>query len=416
MENVESRKQKILVVCQHYWPESFRLNDVCDYFIEQGYEVDVLCGIPNYPKGKFFDGYGYFKNRKQKHNKINIERVFEVPRGDGSNLKIIINNLSFPIASLFHIPRLLTRKYDKILIYESSPVMMAIAGIIVGKIKKIETIMWVIDIWPENLFSYLKIKNKVAKKVATAVSHWHYKNVDKLVATSESMKKKLMNASNISPSNIVTLPQACEKIFEMDMPDKFLEKKFKKGFNILFTGTITPILSFETVLKAASSLKDKGFKDINWIIVGDGMSRKWLEEEVRNLNLGNNFFFEGLKPKEEIPKYTTSVADVLFSSLIKDKLLEVTVPAKVFSYLAAGKPIVLSIDGEAQDLINNKIGCGFASPAEDWKELAQNIEKMYKLSPTQREKLGRRAKTYHFENLERNVVMKKLEIFMQDST
>jgi colanic acid biosynthesis glycosyl transferase WcaI len=413
MKNNKSKKQKILVICQHFWPESFRLNDVCDYFIEQGYEVDVLCGIPNYPKGIFFDGYGYFKNRKQIHDGINVERVFEIPRGNGSNTKIILNNLSFSMASIFHIPKLLTRKYDKIIIYQLSPVMMSIAGIILGKIKRIETTMWVIDLWPENLFSYLRIRSKLAKKVATIVSHWHYKKVDKIVATSDSMRGKLLDASGISPNKIITLPQACEKIYENEIPDKKLAKRFKNGFNILFTGTITPILSFDTVLKAASSLRKKGYDDINWIIVGDGMSRKWLESEVRKLGLDRNFFFEGLKPKEEIPRYTTNVADALFSSLVKDEQLEVTVPAKIMSYLAAGKPIILSMDGEASNLINNKIQCGYASPAEDWESLSKNIEKMYKLSPTLKDKMGKKAKIYHLKYFERNVVMNKLEVFVQ---
>ena len=129
---------KILVICQHFWPESFRINDICDFFIEKGCSVDVLCGIPNYPKGRFFPGYSYIRKRKQTHNGINIRRVFEIPRGNNSNLRIFLNYISFPIASLFHIPRLLTKKYDKIFIYQLSPVMMSIAGILVGKLKKTE--------------------------------------------------------------------------------------------------------------------------------------------------------------------------------------------------------------------------------------------------------------------------------------
>ena len=80
-----------MVVCQHYWPEGFRINDVVDFFVEKNLEVDVLCGIPNYPEGRFYTGYGYFKKRKQRHDNVNIYRVFEIPRGNNSNFMIFLN-------------------------------------------------------------------------------------------------------------------------------------------------------------------------------------------------------------------------------------------------------------------------------------------------------------------------------------
>lgn len=405
-------KKRILVVCQRFWPESFRLNDVCDSFIEKGYEVDVLCGMPNYPTGTLFDGYTYFNNRKQQYNGMTIHRVFEIPRGNGSNVRIMLNNLAFPVASLFHLPRLLTKKYDKIFIYELSPVMMALPGILLGKMKKIETTMWVIDIWPDNLFSYLNVKNKFLRKIATVVSHWHYKNVDKIVALTETMEHKLAKVSGLPKVKITNLPQACEKLYEEEAVDKKLQKKFAGGFNILFTGTITPILSFDTVVKAATILKDKGYKDINWVIVGGGSSMDWLKKETKARGLAKNFFFEGIVPKEEIPRYTTNAADALLSTLIKNELMEVTVPAKIASYLAAGKPLILAMNGEANKLINNTIKCGFAGPAEDAEALAANVIKLYEMSPKQRKALGDKAREYHFKHLERNLVMDKLEKFI----
>lgn len=412
MSTTKKPKKRILVVCQRFWPESFRVNDVCESLIEKGYEVDVLCGMPNYPTGQLFDGYTYFKNRRQHHNGMNIHRVFEVPRGNNSNFRIILNNLAFPIASMFHLPRLLTKKYDKIFIYELSPVMMALPGILLGKMKKIETTMWVIDIWPDNLFSYLKVNNRHMRRFATVVSNWHYRNVDKIVALTEPMEHKLAKVSGLPKSRITNLPQACEKLYEEEIIDKKLQKKYAKGFNILFTGTITPILSFDTVVDAATILKDKGYTDINWVIVGGGTSIQWLKDETKARGLAKNFFFEGIVPKEEIPRYTTNAADALLSTLIKNELMEVTVPAKIGSYLATGKPLILSMNGEASRLINDVIKCGFASPAEDAEALANNVIKLYKMSPKERQALGKKARDYHFKHLERNLVMNKLEKFI----
>lgn len=406
-----AKQKRLLVVCQHFWPERFRINDVCDYLLDKDVGIEVLCGIPNYPKGQFFEGYSFFKNHRQTHEGIKICRALEIPRGTNTNVRIFLNYISFPFFSLFHIPRFLTKKYDKVFIYQLSPVMMSVAGIIVGKLKRTETTMYVLDLWPENLYSVLKVKNPLLRKLAAVVSNWHYRHVDKLVVLSEKMKDRLLATKGVSDKKIIVLPQACEKIYEEQIEDKALAARFKGKFNILFTGSITPAQSFETVIEAAKILGKKGLDDLNWIIVGDGMSRQWLESEVKKAGLEKYFFFEGLKPMEDVPKYT-NFADVLLGCLVKSDLLEATIPAKVLSYFAAGRPIALAMDGEVQDLVNYTIKCGYAGPTEDAKVLAQNIEKIYSLSATERTKMGQRARDYHFKHFERNLVLGKLYNFI----
>ena len=410
--NQRHNKKRLLVICQHYWPESFRLNDIVDFLVDKECDIEVLCGIPNYPAGKFYDGYSYFRNRKQVHNGVSIRRALEIPRGNNTNFRILVNYMSFPFTSLFHIPRLLTKKFDRIFIYQLSPVMMGVSGIIVGKLRHIETAMYVLDLWPENLFSVLDIKNPFARWIVTTISHWHYRHVDKLVVLSEKMKLKLIEVANLPEDKFIVLPQACEKIYEQEISDKQLAARFKTGFNVLFTGNISPAQSFPTIISAAKKIKSQGINDINWIIVGDGMSRKWLEKEVKVNGLTDSFYFEGFKPIEEIPKYT-NIADVLIGCLVKSDLLEATIPAKVLSYFAAGRPIVLAMDGEAQDLVNS-IGCGFAGPTEDVEKLVSNIKSVYLATKKERNLMGKRAKDYHFKNFERNLVLNKLYGFIFD--
>ncbi|TAH36716.1 glycosyltransferase WbuB [Candidatus Saccharibacteria bacterium] len=401
----------MLVVCQHFWPESFRINDICDFLGNKGCDIEVLCGLPNYPSGKFPEGYGYFKNRRQVRGGVRIRRAFEIPRGSNTNFRIFLNYISFPFSSLFHIPRLLTKNFDKIFIYQLSPVIMSVAGIIVGKLKKTETTMYVLDLWPENLYSVLNIRSPFLRSIARSVSHWHYRHVDKLVVLSEKMKAQMLEITGKSADNIIVLPQACEKIYEAEDHDDNLRKRFSKGFNIVYTGNISPAQSFETVIEAAVFLKNEGLHDINWIIVGDGMSRKWLEAEVTKAGLQDIFYFEGQKPVEDIPKYT-DIADVLLGCLVKSNLLEATIPAKVMSYLASGKPMVLAMDGEVHDLINNTIRCGYAGPTEDTSQLARNILKVYSLSTAERKQMGKRGKDYHFKHFERSLLLNKLHDFI----
>jgi colanic acid biosynthesis glycosyl transferase WcaI len=408
--------KRILIVGQHFWPESFRINDIADFLVdEKNCDVDVLCGLPNYPSGKLTDGYGYFKNRQQTHNGATIRRVFEIPRGNNSNFRIFVNYISFPLASLFHVPRLLTKKYDKIFIYQLSPVMMSIAGIIVGKFTRTETTMYVLDLWPENLYSVLDIKNPILRKIASSVSHWHYRHIDKLVALSETMKKRLLEVTNISPDRIIVLPQAAEKIHEAPIYDKVLHQRFKNKFTVVFTGNISPAQSFGTMIDAAEILKTQGYGDIHWVIVGDGMSRKDTEKIVKERDLSDIFSFEGYHPVEDIPKYT-ELADVLVGCLVKSRFLEATIPAKVMSYIASSRPIVIAMDGEARELISNTIGGGFAGPTGDASTLADNIKKVYEMSYEDRQELEARNKDYYFKNLERNFLLNKLYTFIFTKT
>jgi len=407
----EPQKKRILIVCQHFWPESFRVNDLADFLHEKNWEVDVLCGLPNYPTGKIYDGYSIF-NRTQTHKGINIRRALEIPRGNNTSIRIFLNYISFPFFSLFEIPRLLTRHYDKILIYQLSPVMMALPAIIIAKIKKIETTIYVLDLWPENLFSVLNIRNRLARKIITSHSHWYYRRVNKLVALSDRMKQQLTSVTRGIDNKIVILPQPSEKLYENEIKDTSLSKRFQDTFNITYAGNISPAQSPETIVEAARILYyEERLTNIRWIIVGDGMSKEHMIDLVKKANLGQCFVFEGQKPVEDIPKYT-SVTDVFIGSLVKSDLLEATIPAKVMSYIASGKPIVLAMDGEVQELINSRIKCGLAGPTDDAKQMSQNIKTIYLLPKKERDAMGKRAKDYHYKHLERNLVLNKLYSFI----
>lgn len=403
--------KKILVVCQHFWPESFRINDICEYLVDNEYEIDVLCGIPNYPKGKFYEGYSYCKKRKELYKGMTIYRAIEIPRGRNKNINIFLNYISYPLFSLFKVPRFLFKKYDKVFIYQTSPVLMGLPGIIIGKLKKIEITTYILDLWPDNLYSVLDIKSPMLRALAQRVSNWFYKKSDKLIVLSDKMKEVIQDRINYSDERILVMPQCCEKFYEEDIYVKELEEKFKDGFKIVFAGNISPAQSFETILGAAVKLKADGIDDIKWIIVGDGMSRKWLEEQVKELDL-DNFYFEGFQKPTDIPKYHT-IADVLIGCLAKSDLLDCTIPAKVMSYIAAGRPIILAMDGEVQNIINSKACCGYAGNAEDTQTLYQNIRKMYSLDYEKRVNMGNNARLFHMKYFERNVNYKRMMSFIE---
>jgi glycosyltransferase involved in cell wall biosynthesis len=225
------------------------------------------------------------------------------------------------------------------------------------------------------------------------------------------MRGKLAAVSGKKPEAIAIIPQACEEIYEKKLSDPVLQLRFKDTFNVVFTGNISPAQSFKTMLDAAELLVHQGLDNIRWIIVGDGMSRKEVEKEVNKRQLNKYFVFEGQKPIDDMPKYA-DIANVLVGCLVKSDLLEATIPAKVMSYIAMAKPIVLAMDGEVQDLINTTIGCGLAGKTDDYRTLAKNIENIYRLTPNQRAKMGDRARSYHQENFSRKLLLGKLYNFI----
>lgn len=312
-------------------------------------------------------------------------------------------------------PRLLFGKYDKIFLYQLSPVLMSFTGILLSKIRGIESTMYVLDLWPENLFSVLHVKNKMFRRLAEKISHWHYRQPDKIVVLSEQMRAKIKGITGLPDDRITVVPQACESLYEEEIYEPALAKHLGEGFKVVFTGNISPAQSFETIIDAAEELKREGLADIVWVIVGDGMSRIDLEHEVARRGLEGVFRFEGHHPVSDMPKYMT-LADALVGCLVKSDLLEATVPAKVMSYIASGRPLALAMDGEVRTLVEDEAQCGLVGPAGDAAALAANIRTLYQMSPQERKGLGDSGKAYHFANLERSIVLGRLKDFVLGPT
>ena len=152
--------KRILVVSQHYWPENFRITDICAGFAADGCEVDVLCGLPNYPKGEWFEGYRYTGPRRESHAGVQIFRAGEIRRRGNTSLRIFLNYISFPVTALFNLPRLHGRKYDAVFCYETSPVLMMLPAVVYAKLHRVPLTTYVLDLWPENLYSVMPVRNR----------------------------------------------------------------------------------------------------------------------------------------------------------------------------------------------------------------------------------------------------------------
>ncbi len=137
-------KKHILVISQYFYPETFRINDIATEWVKRGYKVTVVTGIPNYPEGKFYKGYGWFRNNREIWNGIEIIRIPIIPRGSNS-IGLILNYLSFVVSGFFW--KCFTRiKTDYVFIFEVSPMTQALFGVWYARRRKIPCYIYVQDL------------------------------------------------------------------------------------------------------------------------------------------------------------------------------------------------------------------------------------------------------------------------------
>ena len=401
-------QKKILVVTQHFWPENFRINDIVEGFLQDGIAVDVLCGLPNYPKGEWFPGYSAAGPFEEEWHGARLYRCKEVPRRGNTSVNIFLNYVSWPWYAAHALHRL-PGGYDAVFCFNTSPVLMCWPAIRYAKKHHIPFTNYVLDIWPENLYSVLNVKNKALRAIAQGVSDALYKKADRLIAMSEPLQQRLCQRTGMPPQKIAVIPQYCEDFYAVPQPDAALQAQFGGRFNLVFTGTFTPAQSLETVITAVQDARSRGADMLHLLLVGDGMSRAALEAKVKELRAEDAVTFYGSVPATDIPKFT-ALADALIVCLSDSPDLGLTVPAKVASYMAAGKPVLASMDGAGNAAVAS--AGGLSSPACDAAALADNLLALTRMGAAQRAAMGQSAKEYYLAHYRRSELLRKLEHFI----
>lgn len=361
-------KKHILVISQYFYPENFRINDICIDLVNRGYKVTVITGIPNYPKGKYFKGYGIFRKRKEVYNGVNVKRLFIFSRGKGK-FRLALNYFSFVISGWFW--KIFTKlKPDLVFIFEVSPMTQALPGIWFAKKRKIPTYIYVQDLWPENLEIVGGINNKKIISKVNKMVDYVYKNSDKILVTSNSFKSNIQNRG-FDEEKIIFWPQYAEEFYEPSYKQKETGK-----LNIMFTGNIGEAQGLEILPKVATLIKErKSELCIKFVMVGDGRNKEALETEIKNLDVDIYFDFLGQKEPNEIPNLLKT-ADVAFLSFSNNELFRMTIPAKLQTYMACQKPILAVALGETKTIIE-KSNCGYVSDPDDVESLYDNILSFY---------------------------------------
>ena len=394
---------KVLIVSQYFWPENFKINDVAKGLVERGYEVSVLTGAPNYPLGKFYKGYSFFNKRTEKWNGITIYRSNVIPRGKGSGVRLFLNYFSLAFFASIRV-LFIKNKFDRIFVYEASPVTIGIPAIIARYRFKAPIYFWVQDLWPESIRAAGGIKNKYIIHLVNNLTKFIYKHCTKILVQSKAFIPYIVN-QNVDPEKIKYLPNSTENFYKKADADNKYKKMMPVGPILMFAGNIGEAQSFETIIKSASYLNDIG-KKMNWVILGDGRQKEPMIKKIEALGLQKNFLFLGSHPSEEMSEFFTH-ADALLVTLKNNLIFSMTIPNKIQSYMACSKPIIASLDGEGGRVVL-EAKCGYVSPSEDYIALSKSITSFFKLSINKKEQMGLNAKIYFENEFEREKQLDKI--------
>lgn len=300
---------RTLIVTQYFWPESFRINDAALGLKYRGHEVTVLTGMPNYPYGRFFKGYGYLGPSQQSYEGIQVRRVPLLPRGNSKGIRLALNYLSFAAAASLLGPFRCRGSYDLILVYEPSPVTVGLPAIVLKKLKSAPIMFWVQDLWPESLSAVGAVRSERVLGWVARMVRYIYERCDKVLVQSVGFILRV-EARGAKAADILYFPNWAEEFYRPVHPEgSMIERsKLPVGFLVMFAGNIAVAQSFDTILVAATKLKD--YAEIHWVVLGDGRMRRWVEKRVKHLGLEDKVHLLGRQPAETMPHYF-AFADIL---------------------------------------------------------------------------------------------------------
>ena len=384
---------RLLVVSQYFSPENFRINDLVAGLMARGHQVTVLTGQPNYPQGRFFAGYGWLGPRHETLFGAEVVRVPLIPRGTGGGLRLMLNYLSFVVTGIWGALFRLRGGFDAIFVFEVSPVTVGIPAIVASRRFRAPVLFWVLDLWPESLEATGAVRHRGVLALVGRGVRWIYRRCARVLVASQAFVPSVVEFG-ARPADVRYFPNWVEGDYRAEADGEL--PALPAGFLVVFAGTLGAAQDLPAVIRAAAATRD--LSDVHWVFAGDGRMAAWAREEVSRLSLGDRVHFLGQLPSAKMPALFAR-AGALLVSLRSEPIFAKTVPGKVQSYMASGRPVLAMLDGEGARLVE-EAGCGLACVAGDAEALAAHVRTLRGLSEVQHEVLGRAGREYadaHFD-------------------
>lgn len=393
---------KILVFSQYFYPENFRINTLCRELVKRGHNVTVVTAYPQYPVGEIYEGYGFDIPYEKEWHGVRIERVKVPPRGHNA-LGLLQNCVGYVVEGNKWVKNC-TEKYDAVFVFEVSPVTVGLPAVTYKKIFGTPVFFNLQDLWPENVHEVLGIRFPPLTYVINKIVDRIYTNSDIILCSSNGFVENLKDRG-VEKGKLVFWPQFCfpPDLEQMNKPEIYSEDTF----NIVFTGNIGDAQGLDLMIEAARELKGQ---KIRWYLVGDGRARPRLEHLVREYDLQQDVIFVGRVSEAEANSYA-AFADCAYLSFTNNKLFNLTLPAKLQTYLACGAPILAAAGGESAAIIADA-QCGKAVPPQ-LDMLVAAVKEMTQTPERVRAQYSRNSRSYYEQNFTMDRLVDRLIQMME---
>lgn len=398
---------RVLLLTQWFDPEPTPKGlSFAKELVASGCEVEVVTGFPNYPGGKVYPGYRIKALQREKIDGVWVTRLPLYPSHDGSAARRVLNYVSFAASALIY--GLFLAKRPSVIYAYHPPLTVGIAASLIRLIRRIPVVYDIQDMWPDTLKATGMLNNPVALRVVGWVCSWVYRCVDRIVVLSPGFKRLLIER-DVDAGKIDVIYNWCDEsqlaIADSSIPDSFPDDRY---FRVLFAGTMGKAQALDAVLDAAKILKDE-LPDVKFVFVGGGVESERLKERAV-LEAIQNVVFIPRVPMSQVGVMLRA-ANVLLVHLKKDPLFEITIPSKTQAYMAVGKPVIMGVSGDAEDIVRDA-GCGFCADSESPISIAQAVRDARNSSAEKMLQLGRSGAEYYKNNMSLKVGAAKFkEIF-----
>lgn len=400
---------RVLVSCQHYWPEPFNTADVCEALVARGHEVTVITALPNtgMPGNDILREWRDPACRFEVRNGVRVIRVPLRPRLSGG-MNRVRNYLSF-WRNANRAARGLGDEFVVALGYQFSPVMQADPALVWAGRNRKKALLYCFDLWPASLLAGGFKESSLPFRWMRSVSKRIYSQADRIAVTSPMFDEYFRRELGLSIPDSAYLPQYADDAFLANAAGPSPEGYDLSKVNLTFAGNVGQAQSVETIVEAANLLKDD--PAIAFHIVGSGSHLEACEGRAAELGLVN-LLFHGRRPVEEMPSYY-GASDAMIVTFEASPMAQYTLPRKATTYLAAGRPVLAALDGETRRVLA-EASCGMCCGTADAEGLARIAREFAALPEGEKARMGLAARDYYLNHFTKERFLDDLEGLLAD--
>ena len=396
---------RILLLSQWFQPEpAFKGLPLAKALRDRGHEVEVLTGFPNYPGGRVYPGYRIRPWQRDNMEKIRINRVALYPSHDRSGLRRITNYLSFGLSAAT-IGSLLIKRPD--VIYAFNLVTLSLATNLLKVRFRCPVVFDIQDLWPDSVADSKMLNSRFLLRILCRWSTFAYGSATHLITLSPGMKDEIVKRG-IDQSRVSVVYNWCNEEYTKPIPrDESLAAKYGLSgqFVVMFAGTMGVMQRLDVLLEAAERLVAAESR-IRFVFVGGGIECGLLKRIALDKHLANVVFIEK-QPAENMARIL-GIADVTIVHLKDLPLFRIAVPSKIQAYMAAAKPIIAGIRGDAETIIRES-GAGKVVAPEDSRAIADAVLEFYRMPEKERKTMGLRGLEFYRSNMSIEAGVDKIE-------